>query len=121
MQAQYAAKERALERHVYEIRDGEPNYSQFREFESLPCELPRFNSWANYIYITNLDRELFTINHSIHWKLGNIPRQDELWIRAIEDSIYKFVFTISLDICLEEHMASPALELPEPNRKIKYD
>lgn len=122
MRAEYAAKESALERHVHEIRDGfKPDYSQFDELASLPSELPRFNDWVEYIYIINLDREVLTINHSIHWKLENIPRQDDLWIRAVTDSIYRDKFTISLDICPEEHMASPALELPEPNCTIQYD
>ncbi|KAE8347051.1 hypothetical protein BDV24DRAFT_174605 [Aspergillus arachidicola] len=112
----------ALETHVYEIRDGfRPDYSQFHEFETLPSELPRLGDDFEYIYIINLDREVLTMNHSIHWKLGNIPRQDELWLRAIADSIYLYKPTISLDVCPEEHMDSLALELPEPKRKIGYD
>ncbi|KAJ4316281.1 hypothetical protein N0V84_007926 [Fusarium piperis] len=122
MRAEYAARERALEKHVHEIRDGfEPDHSQFHEFESLPSELPRFGNDAEYIYIINLDNEVLTMNYGIHWKLGNIPRQDQLWLRAIADSIYRYKPTISLDICPEEHMASPALELPEPNQTIEYD
>ena len=51
MRAEYAAKESALERHVYEIRNGsEPDYSQFREFETLPSELPRLGDHAEYFY-----------------------------------------------------------------------
>ena len=61
------------------------------------------------------------MDHSIHWKLGNIPRQDELWLRAIVDSVYPYKLTISLDVCPEEHMTSPALEFPGWNRKIKYN
>lgn len=61
------------------------------------------------------------MNFSIHWRLGNIPRQDNLWLRAITDSVYPFKPTISLDICPEEHMASLALELPERSLEIGYD
>lgn len=61
------------------------------------------------------------MNHSIHWKLGNIPRQDKLWLRAIADSIYPYKPTIYIDVCSEEHVASLALELPEPNRVIEYN
>ncbi|KAL4860601.1 hypothetical protein BDV12DRAFT_209053 [Aspergillus spectabilis] len=122
MRAEYAARENALESHVYEIRDGfEPDYSQFREFEMLPSEFPQLGDHAEYFYIINLDHEVLTMNHSIHWKLGSIPRQDELWLPAIVDSIYPYKPTISLDICPEEHMASPALGIPERNREIKYD
>lgn len=122
MRAEYEAKESALEGHVYEIRDGfEPDYSQFREFETLPSEFPRLGDYAEYFYIINLDHEVLTMNHSIHWKLGNIPRQDELWLRAIADSIYPNKLTISLDVCPEEYIASPALEFPERNWELGYD
>ncbi|KAJ8098163.1 hypothetical protein POJ06DRAFT_270141 [Lipomyces tetrasporus] len=123
MRAEYAARERALERHVYKIRNGfEPDYSHFCEFATLPSELPRLGDYdAEYIYIINLDHEVLTMNHSIHWKLGNIPRQDKLWLRAIADSIYRYKPTISIDVCPEEHMASLALELPEPNPWIEYN
>jgi hypothetical protein len=88
----------------------------------LPSELPRLDGFsAEYFYIINLDREVLTMNHSIHWKLGNIPRQDDLWLHAITDSIYPDKPTISPDVCPEEHMASLALELPDRNEKIDYD
>ncbi|PWI64587.1 hypothetical protein PCL_09517 [Purpureocillium lilacinum] len=61
------------------------------------------------------------MNHSIHWKLDNIPRQGDLWMKAISDSIYKGKPTVSLDMCSEEHMASLALELPDPDPVIRFD
>lgn len=122
MRAEYTAKESGLERHVYEIcGDFEPDYAQFDEFETLPSELPLLGDYAEYFYLINLDHEVLTMNHSIHWKQGNIPRQCELWLRAIADSIYLYKPTISLDIRPEEHMASLALELPKPNWEIEYD
>ncbi|KAL2179614.1 uncharacterized protein P884DRAFT_239104 [Thermothelomyces heterothallicus CBS 202.75] len=122
MRAEYTARERDLEQHVYEIRDGSsPDYSQFDEFESLPSELPRLDSDAEFFYIIDLDREILTMNFGIHWRLGNIPRQDNLWLRAIANSVYRYKPTISLDICPEEHIASPALELPKRNQEIGYD
>ncbi|KAL4945268.1 hypothetical protein BDV06DRAFT_231429 [Aspergillus oleicola] len=122
MRAKYAARETSLERHVYTIRDGfQPDYSRFRIFETLPSEFPRLGNRAHYFYIINLDHEVLTMDYSIHWKLGNIPRQDELWLRAIVHSIYPNKDTISLDVCPEEHMTSPALEYPKPNREIKYN
>ncbi|OJZ79619.1 hypothetical protein ASPFODRAFT_223863, partial [Aspergillus luchuensis CBS 106.47] len=77
MRAEYAAKERALEALVYEIRDGvQPEYSQFSELVSLPSEIPRLDDHdAEYIYVINLDHEVLTMNYGIHWKLGNVPRE----------------------------------------------
>jgi hypothetical protein len=122
MRAQYAALESAIERHVHEIRDScEPDYSQFNEFTELPSELPQIKEiFVEYVYIINLDCEVLTMNYGIHWKLGNIPRHDNLWLRAITDSIYKHKPTISLDLCPEEHMADLALQLPEPDWRIGY-
>lgn len=124
MRAHYAAMERDLERNVYEIRDDSKpdDCVQFNEFTELPTEIPRLSHYwdAECFYITNLDHEVFTINHSIHFKLDSIPRQDDLWRRAISESIYLGKPTISPDLCPEEHMASLALELPEPNREIGY-
>lgn len=120
MRAEYAARERDLE-HDYEICASFDPESQFRESAVLPSELPRLDGYSTeYFYIINLDREVLTMNHSIHWKLGNIPRQNDLWLRSIADSIYQFKPTISPDVCPEEHMASLALELPEKNQEIGY-
>ncbi|EXK76131.1 hypothetical protein FOQG_19108 [Fusarium oxysporum f. sp. raphani 54005] len=123
MRHEYTARERALEEKVYEIRDEvEPDFSQFDDLETLPSEFPQSGDYdAEYIYIINLDHEILTMNKGIHWKLGNIPRQDDLWLRAIADSVYPYKPTISFDICPEEHMASPALELPEPDWVVEYD
>ncbi|KAJ9481056.1 hypothetical protein VN97_g12449 [Penicillium thymicola] len=102
MQVEYDAKEIALERSVYEIRDGsEPDYSEFREFYVLPSELPRLGHDFGYVYTIDLDREVLSINHSIHWKLSKIPRQVDLWLHAIADCIYPNNFTISLNLCPE--------------------
>ncbi|CVL09073.1 uncharacterized protein FMAN_15416 [Fusarium mangiferae] len=88
---------------------------------TLPSELPRLGHYdAEYIYIINLDLEILTINNSIHWKLGNILRNN-LWLRAIADSIYPYKPTISLDVFPEEYIASSALELPTPDRMIGYN
>jgi hypothetical protein len=123
MRAEYAAKEQALERHVYEMRDGfKPDCSRFREFVALPSELPRLNGYdAAFFYTINLDHEVLTMNHSIHWKLGNIPRQDNLWLRAITESVFWEKDTISPRICPEEHMASLALNLPIPEWEVDYN
>jgi len=122
MRLQYAALENSLESEVYEIRDDfEPNKSLYKEFVELPTELPELDHEPiEYFYFINLDRELLTMNFTIHWKLGNIPRQDYLWLRSITKSIYEDEDTISLDICPEENLASPALEIPERNVKIHY-
>lgn len=105
-----------------EIRDGsEPDYSEFREFYVLPSELPRLGHDFGYVYTIDLDREVLSINHSIHWKLTNIPRQVDPWLRAIADCIYPNNFTISPNLCPEEYLVSLDLELPERNGNIAYD
>ncbi|KAH7140309.1 hypothetical protein B0J13DRAFT_586070 [Dactylonectria estremocensis] len=69
------AKERALEEHVYEIRDGsEPDHSKFRGFSK---------------FVINLDHEVLKINDGMHYKLDNIPRKGDLWPHALSNSTYK--------------------------------
>ena len=83
---------------------------------TLPSQLPLLAGYgADKVYIINLDNEILTINYGIHWKLNNIPRQDDLWARASVDSIYPHKPTIYLDLCPEEHKASLAMPLPERN------
>jgi hypothetical protein len=66
------SEERALEQNIYDISSTSELDS---EFETLPSELPRLGAFeAGYVYIVNLDREVLTMNYSIHWNLGNIPR-----------------------------------------------
>ncbi|GKZ96524.1 hypothetical protein CBS147343_10884 [Aspergillus niger] len=123
MREKYATKERALDALIYTIHNGvKPDYSQFSEFVSLPSEIPRLHGYdAEYIYVINLDHEVLTMNYGIHWKLSNIPRENDLWLDAIEESIYMDKPTISLQKCPEEHMASLALELRAVQRVIEYD
>ncbi|KAI0402201.1 hypothetical protein F4802DRAFT_379465 [Xylaria palmicola] len=124
MRATYTAKEDELEKHVYEIRDdgSAPDYSSFGHLLALPSELPRLARYdVEYFYIINLDCEVLTMNFGIHWKLAHIPRTDDLWIKAIANSIYPYKPTISLDICPDECIASPALKLREPRPELEWD
>ncbi|BDD62672.1 hypothetical protein MPDQ_004440 [Monascus purpureus] len=122
MRAKYAALENTFEQHIHEIRAGiTPDCRQLGNLAALPSELPRLDCFdAQYVYIINLDQEVLTMDFSIHWKLNNIPREDDLWISAIKDSIFPYKLTICPDTCSEEHMASPALELPAKHRRIPY-
>ncbi|KAJ5397799.1 hypothetical protein N7509_005912 [Penicillium cosmopolitanum] len=121
MRAIYADRESALETNVNEIHDGiKPDSSLLSEFVDVPSEMPTLDHWVEFIYIINLDQEVLTINDSVHWKLGNIPRRDDLWRHAIVKSIHSNELTISLDMCPEEHIASPALGIPERNKETHY-
>ncbi|QUC19151.1 uncharacterized protein UV8b_03392 [Ustilaginoidea virens] len=90
----------------------------------FPTSFPVLDSDFGFIenvYIINLDREILTMNYGIHWKLDNIPRADNLWLRAIRESIYDYMPTVSLELCPEEHLASPALPLPKPDKALEYE
>ncbi|GKZ31076.1 hypothetical protein AbraIFM66950_011135 [Aspergillus brasiliensis] len=123
MREKYATKQRALDALIHTVHeDVPPDYSQFEEFVSLPSEIPRLNGYdAEYTYIINLDHEVLTMSLGIHWKLDNIPRENNLWLHAIEESIYMWKHTISLQKCPEEHLASLALELPARDMVIETD
>ncbi|KAK2612081.1 hypothetical protein QQS21_001930 [Conoideocrella luteorostrata] len=125
--AEYATLENELENDVYELRDDVDSITDtdghhaFSDFIELPSELPLLpDVSAEYTYITNLDQEILTMNGSVHWKMNNIPRQDNLWLRAIKKSIYRGKLTISLDTCPEGHITSPALSPLTLDNKIAY-
>lgn len=124
MRAKYAARQKELEEHIYEIQDSSrPDCSCFNDLVALPSELPRKANYnAEYFYI-NLDREVLTMNFRMHWKLGHLPRNNKQWLEAIEDSLHIFRSAISLDLFHpfpDEYIASPALKLLEPNNKLGY-
>lgn len=123
MRAKYAGLENTFEQKIHGIHSGiTPDPVQLGDLAALPSELPLLNCFDfEYAYITNLDQEVLTMNFGIHWKLNSIPREDDRWIRAIKDSIFPYKPTICPDTCSEEHMASPALELPAKHRGIPYD
>lgn len=122
MRKEYKRIQCTLESSVFEIPYNLPySSSQCHEFAVLPSEFPRLDGFdAEYFYIINLDDEVLTMNHSIHWRLSDIPRDGDLWLRAIADSVYFGKPTISLDLCPREHMASVAIELPERDMHISY-
>lgn len=125
MRARYARIEATLEKEVYEIGDSEPealsHHPELTDFVLVPTEFPHLGKFDfhEFFYIINLDREILTMNYTIHWKLGDIPREDNLWLRAIVDSTIPRYHTVSLKICPEKHLASLALDLAEPNWKIE--
>jgi hypothetical protein len=125
MRARYAGIEATLEKEVYEIGDSEPEalsrHPELPDFVLVPTEFPHLGKFEfhEFFYIINLDREVLTMNYTIHWKLGDIPREDELWLRAIVDSTNRRYHTVSLKICPEKHLASLALDLAEPNWEIE--
>ncbi|OJJ66061.1 hypothetical protein ASPBRDRAFT_201316 [Aspergillus brasiliensis CBS 101740] len=123
MRDKYAKKQRALDILIHTVHEDVPiDYSQFDEFEALPSEIPRLNCYgAEYVYVINLDHEVLTMDYGIHWKLDNIPREDDLWRRAIKKSIYLWKPTISLQMCPEEHLASLDLELPARDMTVEFD
>ena len=50
----------------------------------LPSYMPNFNDkFIEWVYVIDLDREIFSVDHGAHFKLGNIPRSG--WI----DALYK--------------------------------
>ncbi|KAL2887784.1 hypothetical protein HOO65_040121 [Ceratocystis lukuohia] len=122
MRAEYAAREATLEQHVHEVTEPFwPNYSVYTDLASLPSEIPWIRGYfAERVYIINLDREVFTVDFSMHWKLANIPRDGNRWLRAICDSVYASKQTISYSLCSDEHMADVSIKLPEPIHDATY-
>ena len=119
MRTVYARRQKELEENFDMVRD-EPKTEVYDDRGPPPSALPWLDdTFIEYVYIINLDREVLTVDFGIHYKLSNIPQKDDLWLRAISFSVYSEAPTIS-NICPEEHMASPAVELREPKGEIAF-
>ncbi|KAH8179219.1 F-box domain protein [Sarocladium implicatum] len=90
-------------------------------FDRPPQALP-FGNWkrTEYRYLINLDQEILTIDGGVHFKLDNIPRGNDQWRAAVNYSALTGP-TVDLNVCGEEHVGSPALELPEPDWNIGFE
>ncbi|KAK4034179.1 hypothetical protein C8A01DRAFT_49376 [Parachaetomium inaequale] len=114
MRAEYAARQAYFDRYVFPIP------SQRHEFLHPPSPFPRVDRLpSDATYIVNLDSEVFTVDYGAHFKLGNIPRTANVSLLAavnsadLENPVYS-------GACDASHIASPALELPEPVHEIGY-
>ncbi|CAF9921505.1 MAG: hypothetical protein ALECFALPRED_001813 [Alectoria fallacina] len=52
------------------------------DVDRFPSYVPWFNDTFNeWVYVVDLDREVFTVDHAVHFKLDKIPRHD--WANAL--------------------------------------
>ncbi|KAJ5113162.1 hypothetical protein N7456_001696 [Penicillium angulare] len=124
MRARYQAKENALERIVYDIRNRPgPIPPKLGIYDNLPCEFQHLyeGHFQHTNYIINLDNEVFTIFDAIHMKLNNIPRQGDVWYNAICDSTTYPHRTLDFSMISEEYAVSLALELRKPDWNFGYE
>ncbi len=125
MREKFAAKERYFETFVFPITGAptDPRPSRRREFVEVPSPLPRSDKLsAQFYYLINLDDEIFTVDFGAHFKLGSIPRENNLRWSAIVRSVY-YTCTVKTEgtgACDENRLASPAIEIPEPVPDIGY-
>ncbi|KAG7285884.1 hypothetical protein NEMBOFW57_008178 [Staphylotrichum longicolle] len=122
MREKYAATERYFESYVFPISGAppDPTPAERDEFLQLPSVLPQLNRlFTDHHYIINLDQEIFTVDFGAHFKLGNIPHEDNTWHYATVPSIY-LGYTVATDLCDEDQLASPAVELPERVDNVGY-
>ncbi|SPQ23350.1 8bb7b5de-d412-4a38-bd2c-279fa3d1e022 [Thermothielavioides terrestris] len=114
MREAYASMEGRFELEVFALR-ARPFRSTV-DWDKRPSMMPCIrepNFGRDYYYIIDLDREIFSVDFGAHYKLGNIPRGDHLWRRALADSIFHGC-TVDTRLCHEDQLASPALPLPLP-------
>ncbi|KAI9781528.1 MAG: hypothetical protein M1839_005943 [Geoglossum umbratile] len=58
-----------------------------------------------WIYVIDLDREIFSVNYGVHYKLDSIPRR-EVWIKACDRDKWGAI-TLDAEVCGSECIASP--------------
>jgi hypothetical protein len=115
----YSEKAQLLEDCVLTINDDSVlNNGILDEFDQVPSLLPDiFEGPIEWIYIVDLDREIFSVNHGAHFKLNNIPLND-VWIEALEVDVYRRT-TLSTDICPAVSIAYPAMKSNMDGKALK--
>ena len=71
------------------------NYDVSRDLKDLPLPsyMPEFNDGDNeWVYVIDLDREIFSVDHGAHFRLGNIPRHG--WIDALDKTYHEHRFVL---------------------------
>ena len=89
------------------------NYDIRRDVKSLPLPsyIPVFNSSdVKWVYVIDLDREIFSVDHGAHFNLGYIPRPG--WIDALDKTCngYRLV----LPDLLPDSAVSSLVVRPDP-------
>jgi hypothetical protein len=112
-------QERYFDRHIFPIF-GAPGPESKAEFFQVPTELPWLDEpYVLNDYLINLDRVILTIAFGAHIKLANIPPHEYLWNLSTYSRLTPGR-TTSRKLCKAEHLASPAIDLPEPIPEIGY-
>ena len=77
----------------------------------LPSYMPVFNDlFIEWVYVIDLDREIFSVDHGAHFPLGNIPRHG--WIEAL-DKIYNGQRLVLPDL-LPDNSVTSLIVRPDP-------
>ena len=76
----------------------------------LPSYMPVFNDQAKWVYVIDLDREIFTVDHGAHFRLGSIPRHG--WIDAL-DKTYNEHRLVLPDL-LPDNVVTSLVVRPDP-------
>ncbi|KAL1954861.1 hypothetical protein VTO42DRAFT_503 [Malbranchea cinnamomea] len=107
----YARIIKELEDHVLTITEGSLSDRleiQGLELYEFPGSLmPGAPSRTDWTYTIDLDREIFSVMDSAHFKLDSIPR-DGMWLKALKEDD-RGRYTIDLDVCPPESVACPVL------------
>ena len=132
----YAALTTVLEEHVLSLSEDDlvgasEDYHATRDtyqhwltlderLVQVPSPLPMVNGpdfYVDYIYVIDLDREIFSISLGAHFKLDQIPRRG-LWRKAIQEDRDEII-TISSSICPSASIASPQFVPPGPDDRFR--
>lgn len=60
-----------------------PNLADFMKENHPSWMVPLNDVWIEWVYIIDLDREIFSVNNGAHFKLGQIPHIN--WIEALDN------------------------------------
>ena len=79
----------------------------------LPSYIPRFNDiFIEWVYVIDLDREIFSVDHGAHFKMGEIPKTR--WMHALAKT-YNGDRLLLPDLLPDDAITSLAIKPDRPN------
>lgn len=110
----YARITKEIEEHALVLRGRKSDYLHISglDVERFPTGIVDVDmvSRVEWTYTIDLDREIFSVWDSAHFKLDKIPR-DGVWINALEQDS-RGNFTIDMEMCPPQCVASPEMARP---------
>lgn len=112
-----------LSSHVPEMSIFHTAFDDRLQEDAPPCHLSGFTDWSiEWSYTIDLDQEVFSVDNGAHFRLKNMPRNDE-WIKALfhdsQGNRFLLPHLVPADSVATLALEPPSLENSTPYEKLQ--